>query len=130
MTGTLFQGGDRPLWLATASALALLAVPAAAQTGAEPPVVPAPQGEPDLQTPDVSTGKIDAPDVAGEQQVGFAADNLNYDSDTEIVVADGNVQMNREAIQMRADKVTWNRKTGEVVAEGVLVEPFQLPQSP
>ncbi|KQZ60853.1 organic solvent tolerance protein [Sphingopyxis sp. Root1497] len=118
MTGTLFQGGDRPLWLATASALALLAVPAAAQTGAEPPVVPAPQGEPDLQTPDVSTGKIDAPDVAGEQQVGFAADNLNYDSDTEIVVADGNVQMNREAIQMRADKVTWNRKTGEVVAEG------------
>jgi len=118
MTGTLFQGGDRPLWLATASALALLAVPATAQTGAEPPVVPAPQGEPDLQTPDVSTGKTDAPDVAGEQQVGFAADNLNYDSDTEIVVADGNVQMNREAIQMRADKVTWNRKTGEVVAEG------------
>lgn len=118
MTGTLFQGGDRPLWLATASALALLAVPAAAQTGAEPPVVPAPQGEPDLQTPDVSTGKTDAPNVAGEQQVGFAADNLNYDSDTEIVVADGNVQMNREAIQMRADKVTWNRKTGEVVAEG------------
>ncbi|OHD03351.1 MAG: organic solvent tolerance protein [Sphingopyxis sp. RIFCSPHIGHO2_01_FULL_65_24] len=118
MTGTLFQGGNRPLWLATASALALLAVPAAAQTGAEPPVVPAPQGEPDLQTPDVSTGKTDAPDVAGEQQVGFAADNLNYDSDTEIVVADGNVQMNREAIQMRADKVTWNRKTGEVVAEG------------
>ena len=118
MTGTLFQGGNRPLWLATARALALLAVPAAAQTGAEPPVVPAPQGEPDLQTPDVSTGKTDAPDVAGEQQVGFAADNLNYDSDTEIVVADGNVQMNREAIQMRADKVTWNRKTGEVVAEG------------
>jgi len=118
MTGTLFQGGDRPLWLATASALALLAVPAAAQTGAEPPVVPAPQGEPDLQTPDVSTTTTDVPAVAGEQQVGFAADNLNYDSDTEIVVADGNVQMNREAIQMRADKVTWNRKTGEVVAEG------------
>jgi len=118
MTGTLFQGGDRPLWLATASALALLAVPTAAQTGAEPPIVPAPQGEPDLQTPDVSTTTTDVPAVAGEQQVGFAADNLNYDSDTEIVVADGNVQMNREAIQMRADKVTWNRKTGEVVAEG------------
>ena len=118
MTGTLFQGGNRPLWLATASALALVAVPAAAQGGAEPPFVAAPQGEPDLQTPDVSTGTTDAPAVANEQQVGFAADNLNYDSDTEIVVADGNVQMNREAIQMRADKVTWNRKTGEVVAEG------------
>ncbi|MGH6649558.1 MAG: LPS-assembly protein LptD [Sphingopyxis sp.] len=118
MTGTLFQGGNRPLWLATASVLALLAVPAAAQTGAEPPVVPAPQGEPALQTPDVSTATTDAPAVTSNQQVGFAADNLNYDSDADVVVADGNVQMNREAIQMRADKVTWNRKTGEVVAEG------------
>ncbi|KTE32585.1 MULTISPECIES: LPS-assembly protein LptD [unclassified Sphingopyxis] len=118
MTGTLFQGSNRPLWFATASALALVAVPAAAQTGAEPPVVLAPQGEPSLQTPDVSTAPGDAPKVAGDQQVGFAADNLNYDSDTEIVVAEGNVQMNRDAIQMRANKVTWNRKTGEVVAEG------------
>ncbi len=118
MTGTLFQGSNRPLWLATASAFALLAVPAGAQTGAEPPVVLAPLGEPSLQTPDVSTAPGDAPKVAGDQQVGFAADNLNYDSDTEIVVAEGNVQMNREAIQMRANKVTWNRKTGEVVAEG------------
>lgn len=118
MTGTLFQGSNRPLWLATASALALLAVPAAAQTGAEPPVVLAPQGEPDLQTPDIAAPPGGAPAVAGADQVGFAADNLNYDSDTEIVVAEGNVQMNREAIQMRANKVTWNRKTGEVVAEG------------
>ncbi|WP_260580376.1 LPS-assembly protein LptD [Sphingopyxis sp. PET50] len=118
MKGTLFQGSNRPLWLVNASALALLAAPAAAQESAEPPIVLAPQDEPDLQTPDVSTATIDAPDVASEQQVGFAADNLNYDSDSEIVVADGNVQMNREAIQMRADKVTWNRKTGEVVAEG------------
>ena len=118
MTGTLFQGSNRPLWLATASALALLATPVAAQSGTEPPSVEAAQGAPDLQTPNVSATSTDAPDVAGEQQVGFAADNLNYDSDADIVVADGNVQMNREAIQMRADKVTWNRKTGEVVAEG------------
>jgi LPS-assembly protein len=118
MTGTLFQGSNRPLWLATASALALFAVPAAAQTGAEPPVVLAPQGEPDLQTPDLAAPPGGALAVAGADQVGFAADNLNYDSDTEIVVAEGNVQMNRDAIQMRANKVTWNRKTGEVVAEG------------
>ena len=118
MTGTLFQGGHRPLWLATASVLALLAAPAAAQDGAQPPTVLAPQGGPDLQTPDVSTGKTDAPVVASDQQVGFAADNLNYDSDADVVVADGNVQMNRQATQMRADKLTWNRKTGEVVAEG------------
>lgn len=33
-------------------------------------------------------------------------------------MAEGNVEMNRDTIAMRANKVTWNRKTGEVVAEG------------
>ncbi|HMP45553.1 MAG TPA: LPS assembly protein LptD, partial [Sphingopyxis sp.] len=108
MKGTLFQRGvTRPAWLAAASAVALYAVPATAQ-----------DAEPDLRTPDVPAVPGDAPAVAGEQQVGFAADNLNYDSETEIVVAEGNVQMNRDAISMRADRVTWNRRTGEVVAEG------------
>ncbi len=75
-------------------------------------------GEPDLQTPDAPPTTSDAPHVKDEQQIGFAADNLNYDSDSEVVIAEGNVQMNREAIEMRADKVTWNRKTGQVFAEG------------
>ncbi|HZG33229.1 MAG TPA: LPS-assembly protein LptD, partial [Sphingopyxis sp.] len=106
MKGTLFQGrAARPLWFATASAAALLAVPAAAQDDVQPPVVPAPQGEPDLQTPDVPAAPADAPAVPNSEQVGFAADNLNYDSDADVVVADGNVQMNREAIRLRADKV-------------------------
>lgn len=120
MTRTLFQSGGRArsLWLATASALALLAVPATAQDSAEAPVVPAPQDEPVLQTPDVAPPPVLVPGTTPEDQVGFAADNLNYNSDTEIVIAEGNVQMNREATSMRADKVTWNRKTGEVVAEG------------
>jgi LPS-assembly protein len=138
MTWALFRraAGARHLWLTTASGLALVASPALAQQADEspprdvaaPPVVPTlppspsdapvPPGEPDLQTPDVSPVTVDAPKVKAEDQVGFAADNLNYDSETEVVVAEGNVEMNREAISMRADKVTWNRKTGEVVAEG------------
>ncbi|WP_447763149.1 LPS-assembly protein LptD [Sphingopyxis panaciterrae] len=107
----------RPLWLATASICALLACPALAQDAGESPP-PAAPGTPDLQTPDVSPVVTDAPDTATEDQVGFAADNLNYDSDTDIVVAEGNVAMNRDKISMRADKVTWNRKTGQVFAEG------------
>src|SRR3546814_5939697 len=63
-------------------------------------------GEPDLQTPDVSPVTTDAPKVAAEDQVGFAADNLHYDSDSDVVIAEGNVEMNRDAISMRADKVT------------------------
>ena len=121
MSWALFHraAGARPFWLATASGLALAASPVLAQSEANP-AQPAEEvaGEPDLQTPDVVPTTSDAPDTASEQQIGFAADNLNYDGDTEIVVAEGNVQMNREAIEMRADKVTWNRQTGQVFAEG------------
>ncbi|ALH81054.1 LPS-assembly protein LptD [Sphingopyxis macrogoltabida] len=119
MTLALFHGKSalRPLWLATASLCALLASPALAQEPSEssPPAAP---GTPDLQTPDVAPVVTDAPDSAAEDQIGFAADNLNYDSDTDVVVAEGNVAMNRDTISMRADKVTWNRKTGQVFAEG------------
>lgn len=120
MSWTLFQSAHRsqPIWLATASGFVLLASPAIAQQTGESPAAQEIAGEPDLQTPDVAPVTTDAPAVAAEDQVGFAADNLNYDSDSEVVVAEGNVAMNREAISMRADKVTWNRKTGQVFAEG------------
>lgn len=119
MTGTLFHArATRAAWLATTSALVLFALPAAAQEEAAQETLPPSRGAPDLQTPDVSLTPADAPVVADDNQVGFAADNLNYDIDSETVIAEGNVRMNREAVSMRADKVTWNRKSGEVVAEG------------
>lgn len=125
MTLALFRGrtATRSLWLATASGCALLACPALAQEAGESPVpqeTPAQEtpAAPDLQTPDISPVTTDAPASAAEDQVGFAADNLNYDSDTEVVIAEGNVAMNRDTISMRADKVTWNRKSGQVFAEG------------
>ncbi len=120
MTLALFRwtANRRPLWLATASGLALVASPVLAQTESDPQAPQQAPDTPDLQTPDVDPTTTDAPKSADEDQIGFAADNLNYDSDTEIVVAEGNVAMNREAIAMRADKVTWNRKTGQVFAEG------------
>lgn len=89
------------LLLLSVSASALAAVSATAQ---------------DLSQPEAPLPTIAAP--AGADEIGFAADNLNYDNLTEIVTADGNVQLNRDNIALRADKVIWNRKTGEVVAEG------------
>ena len=120
MNWALFHRSTRaqPLWLATASGAALMACPVAAQQTAEPPVMQAPQDRPDLQDREVSAATVDAPTPRTDEQIGFAADNLNYDNESDIVVAEGNVEMNRDTIQMRADKVTWNRKTGEVVAEG------------
>jgi LPS-assembly protein len=121
MSWALFHRSARaqPLWLATASAAALMACPVAAQQTVEsPPTVETQAAQPDLQNRDVSAVTVDAPDPKSDEQIGFAADNLNYDNNSDIVVAEGNVEMNRDTVQMRANKVTWNRNTGEVVAEG------------
>ncbi|MFZ5725401.1 MAG: LPS-assembly protein LptD [Pseudomonadota bacterium] len=120
MSWTLFHRAAlaRPFWLATASGLALAASPVLAQDAPNRTAAPDIAAEPDLQTPDLPPAPADAPETAGEQQIGFAADNLNYDGEADVVVAEGNVLMNRDAIEMRADRVTWNRTTGQVVAEG------------
>ncbi|GAO38557.1 putative organic solvent tolerance protein [Sphingomonas changbaiensis NBRC 104936] len=59
-----------------------------------------------------------APAPANEQVVDFSADSLEYLNDSDTVIASGDVRMFREGNRLRADKVTWNRQTGEVRAEG------------
>lgn len=57
--------------------------------------------------------------------VEFSADQVSYDSESEIVSATGRVRMAREGNYLAADRVTWNRRTGEIRAEGnvVVVDP-------
>ena len=55
-------------------------------------------------------------EVTGE--VDFAADALTYENGADIVTATGDVRMVRGADRVRADRIIWNRKTGEVRAEG------------
>ena len=50
--------------------------------------------------------------------IGFSAADLEYDSNTEVVTAKGNVIANRDGYVVRADTIIWNRTTGQVVAEG------------
>ncbi|WP_096362219.1 LPS-assembly protein LptD [Sphingobium cloacae] len=71
-----------------------------------------------LNEPQAPISAPDAPVPATDDEIGFAADSLVYDSDTEIVTASGNVQLLREGNRLRADKVVWNRNTGQVVAQG------------
>jgi len=52
------------------------------------------------------------------QQIDFAAGTVIYDSNTEVVTATSNVIVNRDGYSLRAESVVWNRKTGEVVADG------------
>ncbi|HWI87230.1 MAG TPA: LPS assembly protein LptD [Sphingomonas sp.] len=62
-----------------------------------------------------------SPSIAAEapaDDVTFSAGQLDYDDNADIVTATGDVRMFRNGARLRADKVTWNRQTGEVRATG------------
>ncbi|MCA1662159.1 MAG: LPS assembly protein LptD [Novosphingobium sp.] len=72
---------------------------------------PAPAlGQPDRPRP--------SPPPADEQRIDFEADSVEYASESEVVTARGNVVLVQEGRSVRADEVTWNRETGQVVATG------------
>ena len=50
--------------------------------------------------------------------IAFASDVIDYDSASDVVTAKGNVIVKREGYILRADTVVWNRKSGEVTANG------------
>ena len=56
-----------------------------------------------------------------DRSIDFSADQVSYDSDAELVTATGAVRMSREGNYLAADQVVWNRKTGEVRAQGNVV---------
>ena len=56
-----------------------------------------------------------------EAEVEFAADQLDYDHEADVVTAAGDVRMTRDGNRIRADRIIWNRKTGEVRAEGNVI---------
>ncbi len=91
----------------------LLATPAVAQPDAQPGDPPLPEqavGQPPEIDP-VFDPDVDAP-------VRFSSDRLEYDRNSEIVTASGEVFMTREGYRLRADRVVWERNSGEVRAEG------------
>lgn len=50
--------------------------------------------------------------------VRFEADKVRYDSNAEKVFADGNVVLRHETQTVRADNVTWDRTSGQILATG------------
>jgi LPS-assembly protein len=55
------------------------------------------------------------------QTVEFSADQVTYDSGNDVLIASGAVRMSREGNYLAADRVIWDRRTGEVRAEGNVV---------
>lgn len=86
-------------WKSGVLAFALLSLPSVAQ--AQETLAAPPASEAEAETP-----------------VGFEADGVSYDDASDSVTAFGNVVMRRGNQSVRADKVVWNRKTGEVEASG------------
>lgn len=82
-----------------------VSAPALAQGVAEPSIV-APDSE--IASQQTATGR----------EIEFRADNLDYDSENERVIASGNVVMVSEEGSVRADEVVWDRSAGTIIAHG------------
>lgn len=92
----------KALLLATALGLAV-AAPALAQDLADRPVTPPP---------------VDNAPPGPAEELRFSADTMEYDDRSDTVTVTGDVRLTREGNRLRADRVVWNRRTGEVVATG------------
>ncbi len=99
---------SRPCLLVSCAAVLLASAPAGAQDL---------QQRSGVELPGPVAG---AAPPADPKLVQFSADQLQYDSDADVVTAVGEVRMAREGNRLRADKVVWNRKTGRVVATGAV----------
>nr|WP_245841678.1 LPS assembly protein LptD [Sphingomonas lenta] len=55
---------------------------------------------------------------ASDEQITFSTDRLEYDTEADVVTAVGEVRLAREGNRLRADRVVYNRRTGQVVATG------------
>jgi LPS-assembly protein len=60
----------------------------------------------------------EAPAPATPDEVSFSAEQLVYDRNADVVTVTGEVRMNREGYDLRADSVSWDRRSGEVRAQG------------
>src|SRR5690348_2723080 len=56
-----------------------------------------------------------------DQVIEFSADQVSYDSSADVVTASGDVRMRRDGNYIAAEKVTWDRKSGQVFAQGNVV---------
>jgi LPS-assembly protein len=78
-----------------------------------------------LCAPAAAAAAQEAPPVAAgialeeePREVAFSAERLEYDTDSEIVTASGDVRAISEGNNLRADRIVWNRTTDEIRAEG------------
>lgn len=73
----------------------------------------------------INVGDASSQNTATEPQrierIEFEADQLEYENDSEVVRARGNVILDSEQRSIRADEVIWDRKSDQIVARGNIV---------
>jgi LPS-assembly protein len=57
-------------------------------------------------------------DSQADREIAFEANEVGYDSDSEVVTASGDVILRSQGQSVRADAVSWNRNSGQIVATG------------
>ena len=111
-------------WAASVLALglSLAAAPAFAQDGAGQAMGTPEQPEgtpPPLSTPMPPIDPATLPAApTSDRQINFEANSVAYDQNADTVTASGDVVLRSEDKSVRADEVTWNRKTGQIVGSG------------
>lgn len=81
-------------------ALAMLAAPAA------------------LAAQDQPSQPVEAPAEAPPRKIDFEARELSYNNETDTITARGDVVLRSEDRSVRADEVTWDRRSGKIIATG------------
>ena len=61
------------------------------------------------------------PTAQAEQPIDFSADEVIYENEIDLLTATGRVRMSRDGNFLAAERVTWDRRSGQVVAQGNVV---------
>ncbi|WP_121116535.1 LPS-assembly protein LptD [Croceibacterium ferulae] len=104
--------------LATCAAIAFFPLLAHAQDGTAPPRLGRGELLGEAQAPEPTATPTPAPSPITDEPIAFEATSLEYDSEGETVTAGGDVILRQGDQSVRADAVTWNRTSGQIVASG------------
>ena len=73
-----------------------------------------------LGLPQIARAQTEAAPQSGAESapIGFEADRIEYQDDSDTVTAIGSVILRRDDQSVKADRVSWDRKSGKIIASG------------
>ncbi len=89
-------------------------------TAIEPVLTPEPGDDEETGFPIIEDSILASENGDGPDEIAFEANELRYDQNSDTITAAGNVILRSGDQSVRADAVTWNRLTGEIVATGAI----------